>query len=234
MRYLKIMPMNTPALRHPLLVLASLLTLTFSGLAAAEPPSRAARLGYITGTVSFAPAGQPDWVRAVVNRPLTTGDRLWADTNSRAELQVGGATIRVGAGTNVTLLNLDDRIAQLQLSQGTLKIRVRRLGPNQAIEVDTPNLAFTLRRSGEYRITVEPGDDATAVMVQSGAGEVYGEGASYAINSRQGYRFYGTGLSDYEPLATRRDDELDRWARSRDRRIDTSPSARYVSPEVVG
>jgi hypothetical protein len=230
----KAVPMDMPTLRHPLLVLACLLTLTFSGLAAAEPPSRAARLGYLSGTVSFSPAGQPDWVQAVVNRPLTTGDRLWADTNSRVELQVGGAAIRLGAGTSMTVLNLDDRIAQFQLSQGTLKVRVRRMGPNQVIEVDTPNLAFTLRRPGEYRIDVDPNDDATVVMVQSGEAEVYGDGASYAVNPQQGYRFYGTGLSDYERLTAQRDDDLDRWARDRDRRSDDSISARYVSPEVVG
>src|SRR5450631_103822 len=182
--------MDMPVLRRPLLVLAGFLTLTFSGLAAAEPPSRAARLGYLSGTVSFSPAGQPDWVQAVVNRPLTTGDRLLADTNSRVELQVGGAAIRLGAGTSMTVLNLDDRIAQFQLSQGTLKVRVRRMGPDQVIEVDTPNLAFTLRRPGEYRIDVDPNSDATRVMVQSGQAEVYGEGASYAVNSKQRYRFY--------------------------------------------
>jgi hypothetical protein len=226
--------MDMPVLRRPLLALVGFLTLTYSGLIAAEPPSRAARLGYISGTVSFSPAGQPDWVRAVVNRPLTTGDRLWADVDSRAELQVGGAAIRLGPLTSVTLLNLDDRIAQVQLSRGALKVRVRRMAPDQTFEVDTPNLAFTLRRPGDYRIDVDSNDDATAVMVQSGEAEVYGEGASYAVNPRQGYRFYGTGLSDYDALAARRDDDLDRWARDRDLRSGNSPSARYVSPEVVG
>jgi hypothetical protein len=226
--------MDMPALRRPLLVFAGLLTLTFCGWASAEPPSRVARLAYISGTVSFSPAGQPDWVQAVVNRPLTTGDRLWADANARAELQIGGATIRLGDSTSVTLLNLDDRIAQVELSQGTLKLRVRRMGPNQIFEVDTPNLAFTLRRPGEYRIDVSPGDDATAVMVQRGQAEAYGEGASYAVGPQRGYRFYGTGLSAYEALAARHDDDLDRWASERDRRDDNSVSARYVSPEVVG
>jgi hypothetical protein len=226
--------MDIPTLRRSLLLLVCFLTLTFSGWAGAEPPLRAARLGYISGTVSFSPAGQPDWVQAMVNRPLTNGDRLWADANSRAELQVGGAAIRLGAATSVTLLNLDDRITQVRLSQGTLKIRVRRMGRNQSFEVDTPNLAFILRRPGEYRIDVNADDDATAVMAQSGQAEVYGEGASYAVNSQQGYRFYGTGLSDYDLLTSRRDDDLDRWARDRDYRSDNSPSARYVSPEVVG
>ncbi len=200
----------------------------------AEPPSRAARLGYTSGTVSFSPAGQPDWLQAVINLPLTTGDRLWADADSRAELQLGGAAIRLGAATSVTLLNLDDRMAQLQLSQGTLKVRVRRLGPNEAFEVDTPNLAFVLNTPGDYRIDVDPNGEATAVRVQDGRAQVYGEGTSYAINARQGYRFYGTGLTDYESLAPPRDDAFDLWARDRDRRGDSSPSARYVSGDVVG
>ena len=226
--------MNRPTRLRPLLVLAGFLMLIFIGVAAAEPPSRVARLSYISGTVSFSPAGQPDWVWAVVNRPLTTGDSLWADANSRAELQVGGAAIRLGALTSVTLLNLDDRIAQVQLSQGTLKLQVRRMGRGQVFEVNTPNLAVTLRRAGNYRIDVDPNGDATAVTVQSGQAEVYGEGASYTVNPQQGYRFYGSGLSDYERLAAQRDDDLDRWARERDRRSDNSPSARYVSPELVG
>jgi hypothetical protein len=226
--------MNMQTLRRPAALLLGCLTLLWSGLASAEPPSRAARLGYISGTVSISPASQPDWVQAVVNLPLTTGDRLWADASSRAELQVGGAAIRLGADSSVTLLNLDDRIAQVQLSQGTLKIRVRHLAPEQSFEVDTPNLAFTIRRPGDYRIDVDANDDATAVSVQNGEAEVYGEGASYAVTPRQSYRFYGTGLSDYDALPVRRDDDLDRWARDRDRRADTSPSARYVSQEVVG
>ncbi len=226
--------MNTQTLRRPAALLLVCLTLMWSGLASAEPPSRAARLAYISGTVSFSPASQPDWVQAVINRPLTTGDRLWADASSRAELQVGGAAIRLGADSSVMLLNLDDRIAQVQLSQGTLKIRVRHLAPDQSFEVDTPNLAFTIRRPGDYRIDVDANDDATAVSVQNGEAEVYGEGASYAVTPRQSYRFYGTGLSDYDALPVRRDDDLDRWARDRDRRADTSPSARYVSQDVVG
>src|SRR5471030_1981761 len=125
-------PMYMPFSRPRLwILLLSIAALALSGWVAAEPPSRAARLSDIHGTVSFSPAGQSDWVRAVTNRPLTTGDRLWVDANSRAELQVGGAAIRLGGATNVTLLNLDDRIVQVQLSEGALKVRVRRVGPNQ-------------------------------------------------------------------------------------------------------
>jgi hypothetical protein len=208
--------------------------LAFSGMASADPPSRVARLGYVNGEVSFSPAGENDWARAAINRPLTTGDRLWADTGSRAEMQVGGAMIRMNAGTGVSILNLDDRIIQLQLTQGTLNVRARRFEPDQIFEVDTPNLAFTLRQPGEYRITVDADGNATEVVVRKGQGEVYGEGAAYVIDSRQPYRFTGTGLREYELFDAPRFDEFDRWSSDRDRTFDNSASARYVSQDVVG
>ncbi len=55
---------------------------------------------------------------------------------------------RLGSTTSVTLLNLDDRIAQIDLAQGTLNLRVRRIYPDQVFEIDTPNLAFSIRRRG--------------------------------------------------------------------------------------
>ena len=207
---------------------------TFSGWANADPPSRVVRLGYLTGEVSFSPAGEDDWVRASINRPLTTGDRLWTDQRGRTELQIGGAMVRMSANTSVSILNLDDRIAQLQLTQGTLNVRVRRLGRNQVFEVDTPNLAFTLRQPGEYRITVDPDGNGTTIIVRKGKGEVYGEGAAYVIDARQPYRFTGTNLREYRYVNAPRLDEFDRWSSERDRRYDNSGSARYVSQDVIG
>src|SRR5450830_249418 len=206
----------------------------FSGAASADPPSRVARLGYTAGAVSLSPAGEADWVQATVNRPLTNGDRLWTDAGARAEIQAGGAVIRMNANASVSVLNLDDRITQLQLTQGTLNVRVSRLAPNQVFEVDTPNLAFTLRQPGEYRIAVDPDGNATDIIVRKGQGEVLGEDAAYVVDSRQPYRFTGTGLREYEYLDVPALDEFDRWAGDRDRAFDGSASARYVSGDVVG
>ena len=227
------MQMQSLRIRN-LAVAAGVAILVFSGWASADPPSRVARLGNMTGAVSFSPAGENDWVRATINRPLTTGDRLWADVGARAEIQVGGAMIRMNAGTGISVLNLDDRIAQLQLTQGTLNVRVRRLEPNQVFEVDTPNLAFTLRQPGEYRIDVDSDGNATTIVVRKGQGEVYGEGAAYVVDSRQPYRFTGTGLREYQYVDAPRLDEFDRWSSDRDRSYDNSASARYVSQDVVG
>ena len=107
-----------------------LLTMTFARPAAADnydPPGRVARLNYLRGSVSFEPAGEADWVPAIANRPITTGDMLWADDGSRAEMHLGSATIRLDSRTGMSFLNLDDHTTQIQLSEGTLNIRVLRL-----------------------------------------------------------------------------------------------------------
>jgi hypothetical protein len=202
--------------------------------AMADPPVRVVRLGYTSGPVSFSPAGENDWVQATVNRPLITGDRLWGDVAARAELQVGPVAIRMGSTTSVTLLNLDDRVVQLQLAQGALDIRVRGFEANHVLEIDTPNLAFSILRAGDYRIDVDAAGNATTVVTRSGQAEVYGERAAYVVDAGAAYRFYGTGLVDYEFLDLPQPDDLDRWAFERDRRWETSISARYVSPEVIG
>ena len=191
--------------------------LAFAGWAGADPPMRVARLGFIDGAVSFSPAGEADWVRATVNRPLVPGDRLWADAGARAELQVGSAAIRMGGRTSVTVLNLDDSVVQLQLAEGTLNLRVRRFEPNDVLEVDTPNLAFTIRQPGDYRIAVDSAGNATTVVTRGGRAEVYGEGAAYVVDARKAYRFAGTGLRDYEvrrPSAGRRFRPVGRRPRS--------------------
>lgn len=131
-------------------------TLFWVGWASADPPARVARLGYAEGDVSLSPAGATDWVQAGLNQPLTTGDHLWTDSNARAELQLGGTAIRLGARSNLTLLNLDDSIAQLQLSEGSVRLRVRSIGRQQTVEVDTPNLALVLSQAGDYRVDVDP------------------------------------------------------------------------------
>jgi hypothetical protein len=208
--------------------------LVLAGVARADPPARVARVGYISGPVSFSPAGEDEWVKVGLNRPVVTGDRLWADAAARVELQIGTAAIRLGASTSVTLLNLDDRVAQFQLEQGTVNLRVRRLDADQVVEIDTPNLAYVIQGPGQYRISVEPDGNATQVHTSSGRAEVYGEGASYLVDAGKSYRFFGTGLRDFEDLPYPAVDDFDRWAQERDRGYDNSISARYVSRDVIG
>src|SRR5258707_13327912 len=89
-----------------------------------DPPTRAGRIGFIEGSVSFQPGGEGDWVQAVPNRPLTVGDNLWVDRDSRAEVQIGSTSIRLGPETSLTFLDLGNSVTQLRLSMGSLVFRV--------------------------------------------------------------------------------------------------------------
>ena len=227
--------MNRPSLRKTFgALLFGLCAFALSGWAHADPPSRVARLAYASGALSFSPAGENDWVRASVNRPLVTGDRLWSDTGALGELQLGGAAIRMGARTSMTLLNVDDRTAQVQLTQGVLNIRVWRFDRDQVFEIDTPNLAYSIRSPGSYRIEVDAKGDSTAVLVRAGQAEVFGEGSAFVIEAGQGFEFFDTALRDYDSFAPGPADDFDRWSSERDRRWENSTSARFVSRELIG
>jgi hypothetical protein len=200
-----------------------------------DPPSRVARLAFARGNVSFNPAGTDDWVAAVVNRPMTTGDKLWSDDNSRAELHLGYAVIRLSDHTGFSFLNLTDDTTQLRLTEGTLNIRLRRLGDDETFEVDTPNLALSILRPGSYRINVNEAGDATVVDVRDGQGEITGGGSAYTVHAHEEGVFNGTDQLDADIQRGQSDgDDFDQWCADRDRREEHSASARYVSDDVVG
>jgi len=199
-----------------------------------DPPTRVARLSHVDGSVSFEPGGTDEWVTAVVNRPMTTGDKLWADHDSRAELHIGSASIRLGSSTGFSFLNLDDRTVQLQLTEGTLRIRVQRLDRDDNFEVDTPNLAFSILRPGVYRVSVNEAGDTTVVNVRDGEGQVTGGGESFSVHANETGSFTGADQLNADIVGLGNDDDLERWSEERDRRDDHATARRYVSDDVVG
>jgi len=200
-----------------------------------DPPSRVARLAYAQGSVSFQPAGTEDWVTASLNRPITTGDKLWSDNDSRTELQLDGSLIRLSNNTGFSFLNLADNVTQIQLTAGTLLVRVRRLDESETYEIDTPNLAFSVLRPGVYRVSVNEAGDSTTIRIRSGEGEVTGGGAAYTVRPNDFVTFSGTDqLSAESEGISYREDQFDSWAATRDRHYENSSSSRYVSADVVG
>src|SRR5271165_6313676 len=177
-----------------------------------DPPGRVARLGYMEGSVSFQPAGETDWVGAVPNRPLTTGDQLWTDEDSRAEVQLGSAVIRLGPDTSFSFLNLDDNTVQVQVTSGTINVTVRRLGEDDDFEIDTPNQAFTITQPGKYRVEVGEDGDYTAISVREGDGVATGSGQSYELRGGQRGTFSGTEQLDADVEDIYEPDDFDTWA----------------------
>lgn len=218
--------------RNSLLVLM-FIGATASSIFAQDPPSRAGRLNYISGSVSFQPGGVDQWVAATVNRPLTVGDQLFADDGARAEVHIPGTAFRLGSRTSFQFLNLDDQTAQVKLSEGTLNIHVRRL--EGTLEVDTPNTAYTIQAPGDYRVDTNPDTFETDVTARRGEGQITSvSGSAFGVHAGQEAVISGQDGAQYNVYGAQGDDDFDNWVRTRDDRDDRSQSARYVSPDVVG
>ena len=101
-------------------------------------------------------------------------------------------------------------------------------------EVDTPNQAFTISEPGRYKIETSENGDYSVVTIWQGAGESTGNGQSYTMHAGQRTTFSGTNSLNAEVQQIGSPDDFDNWAVSRERRYDSSPSARYCSREVVG
>ena len=200
-----------------------------------NPPTRVARISYMDGSVSMQPGGAGDWGSAAKNRPVTIGDKLWTDKDSRVELQAGQASIHLGSMTALSFLNLDQNVIQMRLAEGHVNFRVRELRQGETYEIDAPNLAFTVREAGAFRVDVNENGDYTSVTVIRGKGEIAAGGQTYPVNAGERGDVSGTDQNvNYIPGSASEPDPLDRWAQERNIKEDQSPSARYVNRDTVG
>ena len=201
-----------------------------------SPPTRVGRLSYIGGSVSFEPAGTQQWAAAELNWPVTIGDRIWTDWDSRAEIELGDAVVRLDSRTGFSFLNLDAMTAQMQLSAGTIIVHVRALAAGEQDEVDTPNLALSLEQPGTYRVQVDSTGDTTRVEVVSGEALASGGGQTFPVAAQQSATFTGTNSLGVVYATLGIPDAFDDWSMARDRE-EAQAAAQvtdYVSPDTVG
>ncbi|MFZ0502022.1 MAG: DUF6600 domain-containing protein [Steroidobacteraceae bacterium] len=201
-----------------------------------NPPSRAAQLSDAEGSVSLEPAGTSTWTAASLNRPLTLGDRLWTDRDSRAEIDLGDAFVRLGSTTGFSFLNLDGQTAQMQVTAGTVIVQVSSLASGEQDEIDTPNVALTLQQAGTYRVEVNDSGDTTIVKVAEGAALATGGGQSYPVAAQQGVTFTGTTALAAEYATLGAPDPFDEWSLQRDQQEQQQAAVAqdYVPPDTVG
>ncbi|HYL64017.1 MAG TPA: DUF6600 domain-containing protein, partial [Candidatus Methylomirabilis sp.] len=225
--------------RSSLSLLLCLTGLLFVGVPKAradqgDPPTRVARISYVDGSVSMQPGGSGDWGAAARNRTVTIGDKIWSDKDSRAELQAGQASIHLGSMTALSFLNLDESIIQMRLAEGSINFRVGELRQGDVYEVDAPNLAFTVKQAGAFRIDVNENGDSSRVTVIRGEGEVTAGGKTYEIHAGERAELNGADNPEYNVSQAPGPDGLDKWAEERDLKEDNSVSAKYVSRDMPG
>src|SRR5262245_44658374 len=204
-------------------------------------PERVERLSFRQGAVSLQGVGETVWAPATLNRPLTPGDFLRTENDGRAEVQVGTADVRIGAATSFTFTTLDAEALRLRLSTGVLNLRVRSLGENEVVEVETPQATAAILRPGSYRLEVNPDGSSTVVKVSSGMLEARASGdQSYVVRPQQVATLTGasSGRLAFNTATLGAPDSFDQWALERDRRDDavlsTDAAKNVPAEDIVG
>jgi hypothetical protein len=199
-----------------------------------DPPALVARIGYTLGQVSFLPAGSSDWSAGVNNYPMTSGDRLFCDQGSQAEIGAGSTDVRMWQNTDVTLTNLADQYEQIGLASGSIRVRIYGINPGSTVEVDTPNGAAVITRPGDYRFDVFSGDGGSDAVVNAGALQITGPNLNQEVTGGQAVQMTGSNPIELYPVNLPPFDALDQWSIDRDHQVLNSVSAQYVSPETPG
>jgi hypothetical protein len=227
------MPSIAIAARLPLAVLLVLVG-TLSALA--DPPGRVGRLSYMEGTVSFHSGDQDQWSAAVLNYPVTSGTAFWTEPEARAEIQIGGAEVRLEQSTELDIVRLDDDGTQLHVSQGVVNVHLRS-APPAGIHVVTPHSEADLLAAGSYRIDAgiaraDGQPEQVQIVVLEGEARINEPRASLDI--RPGESAVIGGDPESLTLVEARTTAFDDWSLMRERRETVSESAQYVSSDVTG
>ena len=176
---------------------ASLVTCTVFAQTQNDPPGRVGRLAFVEGTVSFHDDEDNGWTKAVINTPLTTGDALWTEPNSRSEVSLAGTRIRMDGSTELDLSQIDDNQVRLQLAQGRVDVKTTtQMDSTQPYEIVTPRGTITLQQQGDYYVEAGSQQDPTRLGVRAGAAQIQGlNGQTLAVRPGEVGEVYGDGTS---------------------------------------
>jgi len=196
---------------------------------------RVGRVAEVGGELFLAPQDAPEqWVAVGLNYPVGAGDNLWAGSQARAEVDVGGAQFRLAGDTSLHISRLDDRNFALYVAQGSVILRVRALEPGESARVDTPNGQLALTRPGLYRIDVLPGQQRTELAVREGEAVIDTGAAVQQVLPGQSASLSGAAPQFAQVRNGLATDGFDTWSADRDRRYDRVRANGPVSRQMVG
>ena len=181
-----------------------------------DPPARVGRLSYISGTVSFRTLDEDQWESAVVNYPVTEGLSFWTEPDSRAALQLGHAVVRLDGSTELDVQQFNDQVVQINVPQGSVNFRLRRLDPDESYQVSTPSGTVALTAPGRYRVDAGANGGPAGITIFRGNAQPVGDNFGMMISSG--------------PQAQPQD--IDSWSDQQEAQFAPPPS--YVSEEMPG
>jgi hypothetical protein len=200
-----------------------------------DPPTEAGRISFVQGAASVQPVGLDEWGRAEVNMPLGPGDRIFTDEDSRAEIQIGRTYLRLGPGTDVSIVDVAPWAVSIGVAQGHVHVHCYGLWPNQRLHINTPSGSETLDTPGEFRVDVYPDQQAAlfteyvTIAYLSGAG-----GFRSDLPAGSALELVGSNPVIPQWMEPAQPESIDFWSQQRDQQIANSISYRYVSSDIGG
>ncbi|HKX42226.1 MAG TPA: DUF6600 domain-containing protein, partial [Burkholderiaceae bacterium] len=199
-----------------------------------DPPARAGRLSELNGQVWLLSADSNEWVSAVRNQPVTTGDRLATEAGARAEVQVGSSTVRLDGGSEIEVSRLDDDHLSLFLHSGSAAARLRDAQDAGEFDLSTDDGRFRALRAGRYRFDRK--DNASHLTVYDGQAVYEGQNSALTVNPGQHAEFWidQNNTAQYA-MSGPYNDAFAAWVNERDRApVYSGQATQYVSPEMTG
>jgi len=182
-----------------------------------DPPARVGRLSYISGTVSFHTVDEDQWEPAAVNYPVTEGLSFWTEPGARASLQLGHGVVRLDGSTEVDVQQFNDQVIQINVPQGSINFRLRRLDPDETYQIATPSGTVALTSAGSFHVDAGANGAPGGVTVLQGQAQLVGDNSGMTINN---------GQQQAPPQ------DIDAWSDQQEAQVAQVPN--YVSPDMPG
>lgn len=193
------------------------------------------RVSFLEGKVFIQRAADVGYEEAVINDPVTEGDRL-GTADGRVEIQFGRRNyLRLDNDTKLDILNLpkkDSELTRFRVWSGHVYLMVNNLDKEKNIEIHTPDSSFYILEKGIYRIDVDE-NKGTEILVFKGLAEAAGEQDSYLVKGEQRLEIaegrFAAKPASFRPVA---EDGFDRWNESRDKQINKFYASRYLPKDL--
>jgi hypothetical protein len=192
-----------------------------------------ARVSWIRGDVSTQRGDNGEWIAAIVNTPISQGDRVSTGDRSRAELQLDYAdTLRMSDRVTVKIATLTRSQILLQVGEGLATYTVNS-GAQASSEIDTPNASIRPLGEGEFRILVNS-DAETQVVIRRGSADISTPQGSTRVDAGQMITIAGTDAPQYKVSQAPSRDDWDTWNSERSRTFTNSEGSRNTNRYYTG
>ncbi len=201
----------------------------------ASVPARVGRVALLVGAAQLWDSTDRQWTPLMLNRPVTSGDRIRSDRDARVEVQIGSLGLFLGPHTEVELSQVDDQAVHARLLQGHLVARVRTFEWTRELLLLTEELQAQAVEPGLFRLDRDQiaGGRSAAAALRGGL-LLRAADLQWQLAAGQRVESQGRGGAAAWRSTTLLQDAFAGWLTARDQSSDPPTAWSVASPEITG